>query len=433
MKISLFQGVLLGVFGLAALVGLIVFATYTAGPGKNGVGAVVIWGTFPQQEMQAALTAAVKNDQSLKSVTYVQKDAATFDQGLVSAIAAGQSPDLVILSQEDLQTLASALAPIPAASLSAATFAADFTAGASIWQIPGGGTYGVPFLIDPLILFANEPLLSSAGIAQIPSTWEAMTGLVPKLALSGKNNALSQELIALGTYGNVTDARAILSALFFQAGVPLAARQTSGAIAADLGLSAQDNGTPAGEAVLRFYTQFADPSKVSYTWNASLPPSIQAFAAGDTALYLGYASEAAYLAAANPNLAFAPAPLPQPADASVKATYGRIYAFAIPRGAGNPSGALAAAGALVSAANDAAAAGATGLAPALRSLLSAPPADPLGAAAYAAALYARGWLSPAPAATDQIFSSMIGSVDSGQLDISAALGNAQSALNALLQ
>jgi maltose-binding protein MalE len=434
MKISLFQGILLGVFGLAALVGLIVFATYTSGGGGGGVGTVVIWGTLPSSQMQAVLTAAVKNDQSLKSVSYVAQDPATFDNALVSAIAAGRAPDLVLISQEDLVTLASALTPIPASALSASAFAADFTAGSAVWQIPAGGSYGVPFLIDPLILYANEPLLASAGIAQTPSTWEALTGLVPKLALSGANHALSRELIPLGTYGNIAGARAILSALFFQAGVPLAARNgTSGTLSADLGINAQDNGVPAGEAVLRFYTQFADPSKVSYTWNASLPNSEQAFAAGDAALYLGYASDAAYLVAANPNLAFVPAPLPQPANATLKATYGKIYAFATPRGAPNSAGALAAAAALVSAANDSAAASATGLAPALRTLLAAPPSDPQGAAAYASALYAYGWLSPAPAAVDQIFSSMIGSVNSGQLSPSAALANAQSALNSLLQ
>jgi ABC-type glycerol-3-phosphate transport system substrate-binding protein len=417
MKISLFQGILLGVFGLAALVGLIVFATYTSGGGGGGVGTVVIWGTLPSSQMQAVLTAAVKNDQSLKSVSYVAQDPATFDNALVSAIAAGRAPDLVLISQEDLVTLASALTPIPASALSASAFAADFTAGSAVWQIPAGGSYGVPFLIDPLILYANEPLLASAGIAQTPSTWEALTGLVPKLALSGANHALSRELIPLGTYGNIAGARAILSALFFQAGVPLAARNgTSGTLSADLGINAQDNGVPAGEAVLRFYTQFADPSKVSYTWNASLPNSEQAFAAGDAALYLGYASDAAYLVAANPNLAFVPAPLPQPANATLKATYGKIYAFATPRGAPNS-----------------AAASATGLAPALRTLLAAPPSDPQGAAAYASALYAYGWLSPAPAAVDQIFSSMIGSVNSGQLSPSAALANAQSALNSLLQ
>jgi ABC-type glycerol-3-phosphate transport system substrate-binding protein len=434
MKISLFQGILLGAFGLAALVGLIVFATYTSsGSGSKGVGSVVIWGPFPQAEMQQVLVEAVKNDSSLKGVSYVEQDPATFDQTLVSAIAAGRGPDLVILSQEDLATLAGALSPIPASALSAATFAADFTAGSAVWQAPGGGSYGVPYLIDPLILYANEPLLSSAGVAQIPATWEAMTGLVPKFAVSGTNSALSRELIPLGTYANIADARAIVSALFFQAGVPIAAHTQGGAIAADLGLTAQENGTPAGEAVVRFYTQFADPSKISYTWNAALPVSTQAFVAGDTALYLGYASEASYLAAANPNLAFDAAPLPQPASAAAKATYGRIYAFAIPHGAGNASGALAAAGALVSAADDAAAAAATGLAPALRSLLAAPPAEPVAVTAYASALYARGWLSPAPAATDQVFSSMIGSVTSGQLSPSAALANAQSALNSLLQ
>ncbi|MGH7175208.1 MAG: ABC transporter substrate-binding protein [Minisyncoccia bacterium] len=434
MKISLFQGILLGIFGLGALIGLIVFATYTGGAASSkGVGTVVIWGTLPQQEMQTALTVAVKNDQSLKSVSYVEKSAASFDNDLVSAIAAGQGPDLILISQEDLVALESALQPIPSSSLSAATFANTFTAGSAIWQTSTTGTFGVPFLIDPLILYANEPLLASAGIAQIPQTWESLTGLVPKLAVTGNNASLSRELIPLGTYGNITDARAILSTLFLQAGVPLAARASTGVITADLGINSQDNGVPAGPSALTFYNQFADHSKVSYTWNASLPQSQQTFVAGNTALYLGYASEASYLAAANPNLSFEAAPLPQPASAATKTTYGLIYAFAIPRGATNASGALSAAGSLVSAATDAAAASATGLAPALRSLLATPPANQVGTVAYSSALYARGWLSPAPAATDQIFSSMISAVNSGQLSPSAALASAQSALNAFLQ
>jgi len=434
MKLTIFQGVVLGIFALGAIVGLLVFSLYS-GSGSKSVGAVVIWGTFPQQDIQAALTAIIQTEPTLKDVSYVQKDPATFDATLVSAIAAGAGPDLVLASQEDLITLASALQPIPSGKLSARTFASDFTAGSQIWEAPSTiGSYGIPFLIDPLILYANQPLLASNGIAQTPSTWEALTGLVPQVTLKGNNSTLSRELIALGTYSNISDARAILSTLFLQSGAPITVLSSVGQVAPDLGLQSASGGEPPGDSVVRFYTQFADSTKVSYTWNNSLPTSQLEFANGDLALYLGYASEASYFKEANPNLSFDTSPVPELQSATSKFTYGKIYAFSIPHGAKNPNGALTAALALASSGSaESAAASATGLAPALRALLATTPGDSIGATTYTSALYAGGWLSPSPSATDQIFSSMIGSVNSGQLSIAAALANAQSALSAILQ
>jgi len=435
MKVSLFQGILLGVCGAAALVGLFVFATYTgSNSGSSGIGKVVIWGELPQQQMQGVLTQLTQNDQSLKDVSYVEKDPADFESDLVSAIAAGQGPDLVLMSQEDLVPLMSVIQTIPSSSLSASEFTSSFTGGASIWEAPGNaGAYGIPYLIDPLVLYANGPMLSSDGIAQVPSTWDALTGLVPKVTSEGVNDSITHGLIALGEYSNVNDARAILSALFFQAGVPITSWQSTGILAPNLGLEATDNGVQAGPAVVNFYAQFADPSKTSYTWNSGFPNSEQAFAAGDIALYLGFASEASYFTQANPNLDLSTSPLPQPATATTKVTYGKIYAFAIPRGSANPTGALAAATALLGSAADADAASATGLAPALRSLLATTPNSPTDAIAYQSALYAQGWLSPAAPSVDQVFSVMITSVTSGTLSASAALANAQSALGALVQ
>lgn len=434
MKISLFQGIMLGVFGVGGLIGLFVFATYTSSNSSSGIGAVTIWGTLPQAEIRAVLTEASKSNQQLKGLSYVQKDPSTLEGDLTTAIASGTGPDLVLISQEDLLPLTRVLQEIPAASLSASTFSKTFAEAGIIYYAPdASGTYGIPFLIDPLILYDNRALLSSAGIATPPTSWEALTGLVPKVTRLGTAGAVGQSLIALGTYSNIHDARAILSALLLQAGAPISARSSGGVVSAALGTSASAGGVPPGQAVLRFYTQFADPSKVSYTWNASLPDSEQAFLAGDSALYLGFASEARFLSAANPNLDFEPAPLPEPATAPNKSTYGLVYAFAIPRGAVNASGALAAAAALTASSVEEIAASATGLAPSLRSLLAAPPADPVGAVAYASALYTSNWLSPAPAATDGVFSAMISNVISGRTSIPTALATASQALSALLQ
>jgi len=157
------------------------------------------------------------------------------------------------------------------------------------------------------------------------------------------------------------------------------------------------------------------------------------FLSGDLALYLGFASEARFLRFANPNLDFNVSPLPQPATASLKSTYGLVYAFMIPRGAQNGDGGYQAAALLTNSAPQNAAAAATGLAPVALSELSAIPSDPVAAVAHAEALYAKGWLSPQPRDTDSVFSSMITGVISGRLSPSTALTSGESSLTSLLQ
>ena len=431
MKMSLFQVILTGVFGLGALIGLFVFATYTSGVGEEEIGAVVVWGVLPEDSMQAALIAIGQTNTGMKSVSYVQKDPAALQSDLASAIATGASPDLVLASQEEVRSLAKFITPISLATLSIRVFTDTFVEGAGIFAAQEG-YYGIPFLVDPLVLFYNRSILSSEGIAKPPATWEALTGLVPNIAVLTPTRQIKRGLIALGTYNNVQNARGILSSLFLQTGVPLSSYSANGVLSGNLGTAAQ-GGVQAGEAVLGFYTQFADPSKISYTWNASLTNSRQMFLVGDLALYLGYASEARYLRAANPNLNFNVALLPQRATAQVKNTYGLIYAFMIPRGAKNPAGAYQVATLLSGSAEQSVAAPFTGLAPANLNVLATAPADPVAAVAYAEALYTRGWMSPAPSDTDAVFSGMINNVISGRLTLEAALAEAERALSALLQ
>ena len=434
MKISLFQGILFGVFGLAALIGLFVFATYSSnGTGGDAVGPVVIWGTLPSAGMQAAIISAAKTETTLKGVTYVEKNPDTLPTDLATAIATGSAPDLILASQEELRALSKFISPIASSMLSPATFTNAFIKEGNLFAAPDG-YYGIPFLIDPLVLFSNRTTLSSNGIVKPPATWEAMIGLVPNVSVLTPSRQITRALVALGSYDNVRNARGILSTLFLQTGVPISSYSSGSVIKADLGNNSYSgSGVPAGQSVLGFYTQFADPSKVSYTWNASLQDSQQMFLSGDLALYLGYASEARFLASANPNLDFAVSSIPQRATATTKNVYGLVYAFMIPNGAKNASGAYQAAVLFTNPDEQIAAVSATGLAPATLSTLEKGSADPVLSIAYSEALYASGWLSPASTDTDTVFSSMINNVINGRSTPATALTSAETSLSALLQ
>lgn len=434
MKASFFQIILIGVFIVGALGGLFVFATYKGGGSAAAdVGTVRIWGTLPNSEMNTTLSEIGKFNQGVTGVSYVQRNPATLASDLASAIATGGAPDLVLASQEELQGLTKLIEPIPYESLSEATFTSAFVDEAGLFTtIRGQGHYGIPFLVDPLVLFWNNDILSSSGVAKPPATWEALVGLVQNLAVITPSKQIKRGLIGLGTYDNVHNARGILSALFLQTKVPMSSYAANGTLSADLGGSAS-SGTPAGQAVLGFYTQFADPTKLSYTWNGSLPDSQKAFLVGDLALYLGYVSEARFLRAANPNLNFNVAPLPQPSTATSKSTYGLVYAFMIPNAAKNGKGGYRAALLLTQPEEQAVAAANTWLAPATRTALSATPPNSVAAVAYASALYSKGWLSPSPQGVDDVFSSMIGNIVSGRESLQSALTRASGSLTALFR
>jgi ABC-type glycerol-3-phosphate transport system substrate-binding protein len=429
-----FQVIFMIVFALLALTGLYVFANFTGfGGGGPKIGALVIWGTLPQSAMTQELAAITTANKNFSKVTYVQEQAATFDGDLANAIASGDGPDLILISQDQLLAEEGKINVIPFSSISQRTFLNTYLPEDQLY-LTANGTYGIPFTLDPLVLYYNQTMLSQAGIAQPPSSWEAVTGLAPSLTLKNASNVITQSAVALGTYANIENARAIISLLLLQSGSTITQSSNLG-IRSTLaqGASSSNTGISPAAAALGFYTQFADPTRTVYSWNASIPSARQAFVAGDLAFYVGFASEEPLLKASNPNLSFDMAPIPQPQTSAAKADYGLAYAFAIPKASKNQTGAYLVASALASAAQLPAVSQALSMAPANRTLLSSiSPSDAYAPVYYPEALIASGWLSPAPSVTDTIFSAMITSVNSGGLTAVNAIDAADQALDSVL-
>ncbi len=430
-NMSPFQIVVFSVFGLLAFVGIFVFATYSGLGGTSSLGPVEVWGTLPEDPMVDAIATIKENNEEFGAITYTQLRGETFSSELADAISAGQGPDLIIITQEQLLTELPRIESIPFSSIPQRTYLDTYVPITQLF-LNQGGTYAIPFVVDPLVLYYNTATLSSIGAAQAPKTWEAVTGIVPATTQLSPNQSVERSGLAFGSYANVMNARAIMSLLFLQTGSSISA-PVNGQMQATLSGSAStvgSTGNTGPEAALNFYTQFANPSRTVYSWNPSMPSSRQAFLSGDLTLYIGYASEYASLRAGNPNLSFDMAPVPQSATATGRATYGLAYAFAIPKMAENKAGAYEVALSLSDAAVLPNIAEAVGMAPAKRALLVPDPSDLYAAVYYPEALSAKGWLSPAPATVDQIFSAMISNVTSGRDSTPEALSAADQSLNA---
>ena len=185
-------------------------------------------------------------------------------------------------------------------------------------------------------------------------------------------------------------------------------------------------------SILKFYTDFADPNKNVYSWNRSLPNSNNAFSAENVAFYFGFASELQTLINSNPNQNFGMAPMPQIKNANFKLTGSRVTGIAILSTSKNTSTAFTAASLLSKGDFASKLAIAMGTAPARRDLLKIKPADSFSPIFYDSALYAKSWIDPSEADTDNIFKNMIDGVLSNSTNPQGAISDANSKMSFLL-
>lgn len=433
---SNFKVIFIGIFIAAAIFGMLVFAgVIKIGGGSASQtqvqGSVTVWGTFDRAAMQPFVeNFNTRNNSAKISMGYEQKDAATFDQTLIEAIASGTAPDLVLLPDSLAWRYQDKLTHIPFASLPAQTYADTFVQAAQVFSV-SDGFLAVPFAADPLIMYYNRDLLAAAGIAQAPALWQPFIESVPKLAKKTSDLTLTETAAALGTFANIAHAKDILALLFFENGNAFITGET-GRPTPHFGPTATGTEGSGAVSAVDFYMAFADPLKEVYTWNAGEPLDRSSFIASKLAYYFGSASELPGIRAQNPNLNFGIA-LPPQAPRGLPVTSGRVYGFAIPKAAPNQTLSFTAATMLASAESGAALvekAGTTlALVPARRDILANRPAGDLYLGLlYNAALVQRSWLDPNPAGSTAALATLIRDISSSNLDTGAALAKAAAQL-----
>jgi len=422
---SSFQLILLSIFGSAAVAGILIFSFLMSSNSASDIGDVVVWGTFDEGAFATVLRRLMDEDARLKTVRYVQKQPESFETELTNALASGTGPDIFIMPQEYAVVDEPKIATIPYEVLTAEQFKSLFVEGSET-LLREEGSLGIPFVVDPLILFWNREMLSAGGIARPPVLWPELFAISRAVTKRDDSGSIIKSAVALGEFANINHAKTIFAMLVMQAGGTMTSRDTAGQLKPSLISRTSDTSRPAEEATA-FYTSFSNPSNDYYSWNRSMQDSRASFAAGDTALYVGLASEMPLMRSLNPNLNFSVAPVPQVRDGGRTLTGGRVYALAIPRTSQNLQGALTVAFLLSSSQAAQSFATAFGMAPAHRAALSEP-AQGTEAMVNKQAIIVRTWEDPQPIRTDEIFQDMIESVTSGAASLQAALQRAEEAM-----
>jgi ABC-type glycerol-3-phosphate transport system substrate-binding protein len=426
-KFSLFQIILLAVFGGLAAGGVLIFAIATGSNGSKSLGPVAIWGTLDSQAVKTTLTNLAQDDSNLSQVTYAYKDPTTYQQDLTNAFASAAGPDLFILRQDYAYQDRGQVAPIPYSTLSQSQFQNTFVDSANPY-LSGDGVLAIPLLVDPMVLYWNKDVLAANGFAQPPQYWDELFNMASKITKRTDSGGITKSAIAFGEYDNIANAKDILALLILQTGGTITKVDQDGILQSALGQNGSAQNTA---SALRFYTEFANPSKDDYSWNKSLPDAARAFGSGDLALYVGYASEAAHIHKLNPNLNFAIAPVPQIRGGGPALNVAHIYGLAVSKTGKRQGAALSVAYLLAAQKPSAAFASALGLASARRDILAAPAQD-LVDLFNKQSLTAHSWIDPWPDKTATIFRDMIEDTTSGTLSITDAVSRAEQQLATLL-
>lgn len=426
-----FQIVVMGIFIILAIAGVLVFAGVGGLGGDNQkIGDVEIWGTVPHEIIDKMISELNSGNGRFAGVKYVEKDKETYEEKFVEALAAGAGPDLFLLTQDSIARNQDKIIEIPYDTISERDFKNTFIEEGEMY-LTDNGALGLPFTIDPMVMYWNRDIFQSVGIANPPKFWDELFVLSPKVTQRDAASNIKRSFTALGEFNNVENAKEILSIFIMQSGNRIVVPTVNGF--ESIINERLDFATPPAEAAVRFYTEFSNPIKSVYSWNKSLPNSKELFTSGDLAIYFGFASELSEILRSNPNLNFNISLLPQLRDVNVKITYGKMSAFTIPKNSKNQIGALSTGLALTSFENISRFSEDLGLPPVRRDALVNKPTDAIGSVFYDSALMSKSWFDPDSDETDDIFKNMIESVTSGRARLGEAINLADQELGLLLR
>lgn len=428
-KLSTFQIILLVATIFLIVISVFVFSLRRVS--NNGaLGTIDLWGTVPRGTIDLYLRKINELQKDSVNINYKEFSENTFQSELIEALASGEGPDAVIFSDDMLVKHGDKIFTIPYDSYPQSSYRSTFIEAGDV-LLKSDGIVGLPFLVDPLVMYWNRTTLNSAGISNPPQYWDEFVGLVERLTRKDTSANISKATIALGEFRNIKNAQDILTTLILQAGNPIIVRDQNDNFKSNFNERLNYSVAPA-DAGIAFFTQFSDPSKQIYTWNRTLPNSDEMFLVGDLAFYIGFAGERIDFIKRNPNLNFGVSQIPQSRSSvenNKKNTGAKLYFLSILNASDQISDSLMNIYALTSQQNMSLLKEIVDSPPVRRDLLAGVPSVDYKDTFYKSALIAYPFLEPDSVETKQVLSNAIESVSSGRLNISEAINQINNYLN----
>ena len=424
MNLTRSQIIIISIAGLVVLFFILVFLGVIPGLKDTSSGTPEVqlsfWGVENQGVMSDLIDAYSKLRPNV-SIVYSQIPEETYEESLISALAAGRGPDLLMFRSSWLPKHSDKIYPAAETQISLTQVQQlfpkvaeqDFTASSKI--------YALPLYIDTLALIYNKDVFDAKAIAIVPQTWQDFQILIPKLRELNEQNQIAKAAAAIGgSKKSLSQASDLLDLIMTQFGSPRLG-EIGGIQFGNEGLNA-----------FNFYLQFANPASVYYTWNDNLTYSLDALSQGKTALIFDYASVIPKIKSKNPFINIGVAPMLQFKGANQPIDYADYWGVAVSKQSRNPGWAW---DFVIQTTTNSAPSESylknSGRPPALRTLIAKYSNDPNLGVFAKQALTARSWPKPDSESIKKIFSNAIESVLTGRLSSSQALEQAENEINSI--
>ena len=268
------------------------------------------WTVFNDTGQLAKFAEGYKKILPYVTINIKQVRVDEFEKMFTNALAEDIAPDVVSINARDIRKYQSKLAEMPAdikvsnVTVKGGQFSQQTVVTTETKNMPSAGfvkssfistvyndavisgkIYGLPIAMDTMAIYYNRDLLDQAGISEPPKTWDDFMKAAKAGTRFNDKGDIIQSGVALGTSKNIPRAFDILSLLMMQSGVKMT---QGGYVNFANGVESAGAKHPAVTA-LRFYTDFAQPTKEVYAWNDKMGDALEAFTRGQAVFYFGFA------------------------------------------------------------------------------------------------------------------------------------------------
>ncbi|PIY70778.1 hypothetical protein COY88_03795 [Candidatus Roizmanbacteria bacterium CG_4_10_14_0_8_um_filter_35_28] len=286
------QYLMIGVGAVIFLVILIlIIKAIFGGKGVKKEVSLTYWGLWEDKEVVQPLINLYQQKNPNIKIDYQKMNSVSYREKLVVRGKAGQGPDIFRFHNTWLPEIKEVVAPLPQSIMANSEFEKTFYPVQQKDLKVGNYYYGLPLEIDGLVLVYNENLFKKAGIAAVPTTWDDITDMVPKLTVKDKTGQLITSGIALGTSSNIEHFSDIFGLLLIQNGGSITRLNSEEAAGA-----------------LEIYRKFSEEPQVY--WSDAMPNSLTAFIQEKVAMIIVPSWEIVTIRSANPDLNLKVLPVP---------------------------------------------------------------------------------------------------------------------------
>ncbi|OGK14059.1 hypothetical protein A3A93_00810 [Candidatus Roizmanbacteria bacterium RIFCSPLOWO2_01_FULL_38_12] len=278
-----------------------------SGPGKepksptNEKVTLVYWGLWDEKEVFQGLIDEYQSQNPNVTIQYEQVSPDTYRERLLARSKTGNGPDIFRYHNTWLPQLSEVITAIPPEIMTNEEFELTFyPIHAKDLKIENS-YYGIPLMVDGLVMIYNEDILRQAGKQQPPQVWvggqDDVINTVSALTVRDTTGRIITSGMAIGTANNIDHFGEIFGAILMLNGGDLKKLNEREAVEA-----------------LQLYRKFGEEN----FWNESQSNSISAFIQGRVAMIFGPSWQVVNIKAQNPDLNVKVAQFPRgPDDKSI--------------------------------------------------------------------------------------------------------------------